>query len=48
MMICDALGRIILETTLQEEETKLDLGKFPSGTYLIKLGSQTQRLEILR
>ena len=47
-MICDALGRIILETTLQEEETKLDLGKFPSGTYLIKLGSQTQRLEILR
>jgi hypothetical protein len=48
VMICDALGRIIYETTLQEEEMKLDLGRFPSGTYLMKVGSHTERLEILR
>lgn len=48
VMICDALGRIILETTLQKEETGIDLYEFTSGTYLIKVGSQTKRLEILR
>lgn len=48
MMICDALGRIILETTLQKEETSIDICEFTSGTYLIKVGSQTKRLEILR
>ena len=48
VMICDALGRIILETTLHKEETGIDLREFTSGTYLIKVGSQTKRLEILR
>ena len=48
MMICDAFGRIILETTLQKEETNINLCEFTSGTYLIKVGSQTKRLEILR
>ena len=48
VMICDALGRIILETTLQKEETSIELREFTSGTYLIKVGSQTKRLEILR
>ena len=48
VMICDALGRIILETTLQKEETSIELREFTSGTYLIKVGPQTKRLEILR
>jgi hypothetical protein len=48
VMICDALGRIILETTLHKEETGIDLREFTSGTYSIKVGSHTQRLEILR
>ena len=48
IMICDALGRIILETMLQKEETTIDLCEFTSGTYLIKVGSQTKRIEILR
>ena len=48
IMICDALGRILLETTLQKEETRIDLREFTSGTYLIKVGSQTKRVEILR
>jgi hypothetical protein len=48
VMICDALGRILLETTLQKEETRIDLREFTTGTYLIKVGSQTKRLEILR
>lgn len=48
VMICDALGRIILETTLHKEETGIDVHEFTSGTYLIKVGSQTKRLEILR
>lgn len=47
-MIYDALGRIILETRLHKEETSIDLREFLSGTYLIKVGSQTKRLEILR
>ena len=48
IMICDALGRILLETTLQKEETRIDLREFTTGTYLIKVGSQTKRVEILR
>lgn len=48
VMICDALGRILLETTLQKEETYIDLREFTTGTYLIKVGSQTKRVEILR
>ncbi|MEY3099698.1 MAG: hypothetical protein RIS63_591 [Bacteroidota bacterium] len=48
VMICDALGRILLETTLQKEETRIDLREFTTGTYLIKVGSQTKRVEILR
>jgi hypothetical protein len=48
VMICDARGRIILETTLHKEETGIDLREFTSGTYSIKVGSHTQRLEILR
>ena len=48
VMICDALGRILLETTLQKEETHIDLREFTTGTYLIKVGSQTKRVEILR
>jgi hypothetical protein len=48
IMICDALGRILLETTLQKKETRIDLREFTTGTYLIKVGSQTKRVEILR
>jgi len=48
VMICDALGRILLETTLQKDETRIDLREFTTGTYLIKVGSQTKRVEILR
>jgi hypothetical protein len=47
-MICDAFGRILLESTIQKEETRLDLREFATGTYLIKVGSQTKRVEILR
>jgi hypothetical protein len=48
ILICDAFGRILLESTLQKEETRLDLREFATGTYLIKVGSQTKRVEILR
>jgi hypothetical protein len=48
VLICDALGRILLETTLQKDETRIDLREFTTGTYLIKVGSQTKRVEILR
>ncbi|MFM7006896.1 MAG: LamG-like jellyroll fold domain-containing protein [Flavobacteriales bacterium] len=48
VMICDALGRVIIETSLQKEETRIDLREFTTGTYLIKVGSQTKRLEVLR
>ena len=48
MMICDALGRILLETALQKEETRIDLREFTTGTYLIQVGSQTKRVQILR
>jgi hypothetical protein len=48
LMIYDALGRILLETTLQKQETSIDIQEFASGTYLMKVGSQTKRLEVLR
>ncbi len=48
ILICDAFGRILLESTIQKEETRLDLREFATGTYLIKVGSQTKRVEILR
>jgi Concanavalin A-like lectin/glucanases superfamily/Secretion system C-terminal sorting domain len=48
LMIYDALGRILLETTLQKQETSIDIQEFASGTYLMKVGFQTKRLEVLR
>lgn len=48
ILICDAFGRILIESTIQKEENRLDLREFATGTYLIKVGSQTKRVEILR
>jgi hypothetical protein len=48
LVIYDALGRILLEKTLHQEKTSIDLQEFASGTYLMKVGSQTKRLEVLR
>jgi len=48
LMIYDALGRILLETTLQKQETSIDIQEFASGTYTIRIGSKSKRLEVLR
>ena len=48
LMIYDALGRILLEKTLHLEKTSIDLQEFASGTYTIRIGSKSKRLEVLR
>ena len=48
LVIYDALGRILLEKTLHLEKTSIDLQEFASGTYTIRIGSKSKRLEVLR
>ena len=48
LMIYDALGRILLEKTLHLEKTSIDLQALNSGTYTIRIGSKSKRLEVLR
>ena len=48
LVIYDALGRILLEKTLHQEKTSIDLQELNSGTYTIRIGSKSKRLEVLR
>jgi hypothetical protein len=48
LVIYDALGRILLEKTLHLEKTSIDLQELNSGTYTIRIGSKSKRLEVLR
>jgi hypothetical protein len=48
LVIYDALGRILLEKTLHQEKTSIDLQALNSGTYTIRIGSKSKRLEVLR
>lgn len=48
LIIYDALGRILLEKTLHQEKTSIDLQELNSGTYTIRIGSKSKRLEVLR
>jgi len=35
--IADMLGRILLKTRLNDTEMKIDMSKYPTGTYLVQV-----------
>ncbi|MFM7644127.1 MAG: LamG-like jellyroll fold domain-containing protein [Sphingomonadales bacterium] len=48
MVMYDAFGRTIFEILISKKEMQFNLQELTNGMYLLKIGSQTKRLEVLR
>jgi hypothetical protein len=48
MVLFDAFGRTVFETFISKNEMQFNLQELTNGMYLLKIGSQTKRIEILR
>jgi len=44
----DAFGRTIFEQIISKKEMQFNLQELTNGMYLLKIGTQTKRLEVLR
>jgi hypothetical protein len=44
IQILNLVGQVVLETTIQNNELKIDISKQPIGIYFIKIGSVTQKV----
>ncbi|MEY3592075.1 MAG: Secretion system C-terminal sorting domain, partial [Bacteroidota bacterium] len=48
IVLYDAFGREMLRSVVQAQETIIDFQHVPCGIYLLKVGSETRRLEVVR
>jgi hypothetical protein len=48
IVLYDAFGREMLRSTVYSQETIIDFQHVPCGIYLLKVGSETRRLEVVR
>lgn len=48
MVLFDAFGRTIFETIISKNEMQFNLQELTNGMYLLKIGSQTKRIEVFR
>jgi hypothetical protein len=48
IVLYDAFGREMLRSEINTQETIIDLQHVPSGIYLLKVGAETRRLEVVR
>lgn len=48
MVMYDAFGKTIFEALISKKEMQFNLQELTNGMYLVKIGSQTKRLEVLR
>jgi hypothetical protein len=48
IVLYDAFGREMLRSTVYSQETIIDLHHIPTGLYFVQVGSEIQRLELVR
>jgi hypothetical protein len=48
IVLYDAFGREMLKSTVYSQETIIDLHHIPTGLYFVQVGSEIQRLEVVR
>jgi hypothetical protein len=48
IVLYDAFGREMLRSAVYSQETIIDLHHIPTGLYFVQVGSEIQRLEVVR